>query len=93
MAVWLAFGEVLSNWARAWLGDRESGMKGFREALAAYLCQGNKMNVPLFQGLIAELEAEGDDAHGALQRIDEALALARGSAGLIPAIPRKSSVR
>ena len=79
MAVWLAFGEVLSNWARAWLGDRESGMKGFREALAAYLCQGNKMNVPLFQGLIAELEAEGDDAHGALQRIDEALALANAT--------------
>jgi predicted ATPase len=76
MALWLAFGEVHSNWARAWLGDRESGMKDFREALVAYNDQGNKMNVPLFQGLIAELEAEGDDADGALRRIDEALALA-----------------
>ena len=32
--------------------------------------------MPVFQGLLAELEAEGDDADGALQLIDEALALA-----------------
>jgi len=31
---------------------------------------------PLFQGLLAELEAEGEDAEGALREIDEALALA-----------------
>jgi class 3 adenylate cyclase/predicted ATPase len=76
MAFWLALGEMQLNWARAWLGDRESGMTGLREALAAYLGQGNKVFVPLFQGLLAELEAEGDDADGALRRIDEALALA-----------------
>ena len=76
LGLFLSFGALYSTWARAWLGDRESGMKGFREALAAYLGQGNKLTVPLFQGLIAELEAEGDDAHGALRRIDEALALA-----------------
>jgi len=77
MALWLALGEVYSNWARAWLGDREGGMTGFREARAAYLGQGNKLYAPLFQGLLAEFEAEGDDAVGALQRIDEALAVAR----------------
>jgi predicted ATPase len=65
-----------SNWARARLGDRESGMTGLREALAAYRRQGNKLFVPLFQGRLAELEAEGNDADGALRRIDEALALA-----------------
>jgi predicted ATPase len=65
-----------SNWARVWLGDRESGMTGLREALAAYLGQGNKLFVPLFQGRLAELEAEGQDVHGALRRIDETLALA-----------------
>jgi predicted ATPase len=74
MALFLAFGEMDSNWARAWLGDRESGITGLREALAAYLGQGNKLFVPLFQGLLAELEAEGNDADGALRRIDEALA-------------------
>jgi predicted ATPase len=76
MAFWLAHGEMQSNWARAWLGDRESGMTGLREALAAYLGQGNKWSVPLYQGLLAELEAEGDGADGALRRIDEALAVA-----------------
>jgi predicted ATPase len=76
MALWLALGEMQSNWARAWLGDRENGMTGLREALAAYLGQGNKVLVPLCQGRLAELEAEGNDADGALRRIDEALALA-----------------
>jgi predicted ATPase len=52
-------------------------MTGFREARAAYLGQGNKLYAPLFQGLLAEFEAEGDDAVSALQRIDEALAVAR----------------
>jgi predicted ATPase len=76
MALYVAFGDVYSNWARARLGDRETGVLGLREALAAYLGQGNKLFVPLFQGLLAELEAQGDDADGALRRIDEALALA-----------------
>jgi adenylate cyclase len=76
MALYLALGEVLSNWARARLGDRESGMRGLRDALAAYLGHGNKLHAPFFQGLLAELEAEGDDADGPLRRIDEALALA-----------------
>jgi predicted ATPase len=76
MALYLAYGEMDSNWARAWLGDRKRGMTGLREALAAYLGQGNKLFVPLFQGRLAELEAEGNDADGPLRRIDEALALA-----------------
>jgi predicted ATPase len=76
MALYLTLGELHSNWARAELGDRESGMTGLREALAAYLGQGNKLGVPLFHARLAELEAEGDDAEAALRRIDEALALA-----------------
>jgi predicted ATPase len=51
-------------------------MTELREALAAYLGQGNKLYAPLFQGLLAELEAEGEDTEGALRGIDEALALA-----------------
>jgi predicted ATPase len=76
MALFLASGEVHSNWARARLGDCEAGMLGLREALAAYLGQGNKLWAPLFQGRLAELEAEGRDADGALRRIDCARALA-----------------
>jgi tetratricopeptide (TPR) repeat protein len=48
MALYLAFGDVYSNWARARLGDRETGKLGLREALSAYLGQGNKLFVPLF---------------------------------------------
>jgi predicted ATPase len=76
MALYLAYGEMPAIWARARLGDREGGMTGLQEALPAYLGQGNKLVAPLFQGLLAELEAERDDADGALRRIDEALALA-----------------
>jgi predicted ATPase len=43
--------------------------------LGTYIDQANKQLVPFFQGLLAEIEAQGD-AEGALNRIDEALALA-----------------
>jgi predicted ATPase len=76
MALYLAYGEMDSNWARAWLGDRQSGTIGLREALAAYRGQGNKVHVPLFQGRLAELEAKGREVDDASRRIDEALALA-----------------
>jgi hypothetical protein len=46
-----------------------------RQVLAAYTDQGNKINVPFFEGLLAEIEAQGDP-EGALIRIEEALALA-----------------
>jgi predicted ATPase len=77
MALWLAAGELDSNWARARLGDCQSGVSELRRALAGFVDQGNKLYTPLFQGLLAELEAEEHDADGALRRIDEALALAR----------------
>jgi tetratricopeptide (TPR) repeat protein len=77
MAMDLAYGEVQSSWAWVRLGDRESGITELREALAAYLSQGNKLQAPLFQARLAELEAEGNDADGALRRIDQALALAK----------------
>jgi class 3 adenylate cyclase/predicted ATPase len=76
MALFLALGDVQSNWARAWLSGREAEVSELRSALASYVDQGNKLYVPLFQGLLAELEAEADDANGPLRRIDEALALA-----------------
>jgi len=63
-------------WARARLGDRQTGATEFQKALTAYITQGNKWCVPFYQGLLAEIEAEGEGAEGALTRIDEALALA-----------------
>ena len=63
-------------WARAKLGDRDAGSAEFRQALAEYASQGNKLLLPFYQGLLAEIEAEGGDAEAALAGIDEALALA-----------------
>ena len=77
LELYLSLGALSSSWARARLGDRVTGMTELRQALAAYVDRGNKVYAPLFQGLLAEFEAAGQDAQGALARIDEALALAR----------------
>jgi predicted ATPase len=61
------------------LDSRETGATELRHALAAVTDQGNKLWAPFYQGLLAEIEAQGD-AEGALSRIDEALAL-RGETG------------
>jgi predicted ATPase len=75
IARFAAIGALQSAWASARLDGRETGATELRQALAAYTGLGDKLHVPLFQGLLAELKAQGD-AEGALSRIDEALALA-----------------
>jgi predicted ATPase len=76
LGLFLALGALASSWARARLGDRVAAMTDFRQALAAYADQGNKLFAPFLQGRLAEFEGEGQGAIGALVRIDEALALA-----------------
>jgi predicted ATPase len=76
LALYLAWGTLFLCWARARLPDCETGVTELGQALAAYTNQGNKLFVPFFQGLLAEIEAEEEDAEGALSRIDEALAVA-----------------
>ena len=46
-----------------------------KRALAAFIGQGNRLFVPFYQGLLAEIEAERQDANRALARINDALAL------------------
>jgi predicted ATPase len=75
LPLYAAHGALQSAWASARLDGHETGARGLRQALAAYIGQENKLWVPFNQGLLAEIEAEGDAA-GALTRIDEALALA-----------------
>ena len=62
------------RWAQARLGDRETGVTELARALATYADQ-YKLYVPLYQGLLAEIQA-GQEAEEALTRIDKALALA-----------------
>ena len=71
----LAFAIIIHGWARARLGERGSGMVELNEGLTDYIRQGNRIFLPLFWGLLAEIEAEGHGAEGALTRVDEALAL------------------
>ena len=63
-------------WARARLGDRKTGIAELRRAIAANM-EDTRVGIPLFQGRLAELEADEGDFEGALARIDEALALTR----------------
>lgn len=69
-------GALRSAWASARLDGRETGARDLRQALSASTDQGIKLEVPFYQGLLAEIEAQ-EDAAGALIRTDEALALAR----------------
>jgi predicted ATPase len=73
----LASGIPYFSWARARLGDRETGSEELREGIAVITASGIKFWVPFFQGLLAEVEAERQDVEQALTRIDEALGLAQ----------------
>jgi predicted ATPase len=75
MTNYTALGALQSAWASAHLNSSETGATELRQALAAIIDQGRKVYVPLFEGLLAKIEARGD-AEGALTRIEEALVLA-----------------
>ena len=78
LVMFLALGLLSSSWARARLGDWGTGlMMEFRRALVVYADEGNKVYVPFYQGLLAEIEAETEGAEGALARIDSVLDLAQ----------------
>ena len=76
LSVYATLGTMCAGWARARLGDRATGVAELRKALATYADEGNNGHVPLHQGLLAEIEADGQDMEAALTRIDAALALA-----------------
>jgi predicted ATPase len=73
--LFLVSAEVYGSWARTRLHDRSASAKQFQQALVAYADQGNKIWLPLYQGRLAEIEADGEDIEEALARIDGALAL------------------
>jgi predicted ATPase len=75
LAIALGWGTPCLCWARAQLGERNTGLTALTQAVAAYT-DTYKLFLPLFQGLLAELEAGAEDADGALTRIDAAVALA-----------------
>ena len=76
LASYLIWAALPLAWARAKLGDRGAGAAEFRQALADYTSGGNRLFLPFYQGLLAEIEAGGGDAEAALAGVDGALTLA-----------------
>jgi class 3 adenylate cyclase/predicted ATPase len=76
LAVYVAWGQIYSGWAREKLGESEAGTAQLQRGLIAFTELGNKGGAVYPQGLLAEIEAHGQ-VERALARIDEALALAQ----------------
>jgi hypothetical protein len=67
--------ELHSGWARGRINDPVGGAAQIRRVLTAFAEQGVRVNLGLYTGLLAGLEAETLGADAALARIDEAFPL------------------
>jgi predicted ATPase len=67
---------VYLGWARARLGESETGMSELKQGLAAYMEAGNRAWSAFFAGLLAQVEADGGQYSEALSRIAKTLTLA-----------------
>jgi class 3 adenylate cyclase/tetratricopeptide (TPR) repeat protein len=76
MKQYVGHAELHASWARGRLHDPAGGAAELRQALAALTDCGQRISVPIFYGLLAELEAETLGADSAILRIDDALTLA-----------------
>src|SRR5262249_54095873 len=76
MKQYIGHAQLHAGWARGRLHDPAGGAAELRQALAALTDYGQRISVPFFYGLLAELEAETLGADSALSRIDDALTLA-----------------
>ncbi len=75
MDFFVANSRVYLNWAQGRLGDARLGADELRKSLAVYRRQGNRLAIPRYLGLLAELESAAGNHEGALALIDEGLAL------------------
>ncbi len=74
--LFLPFASMGADWAHARLGETEPALTSLQERLTKYIDQGNKVFMPLYRGLVAEIEAEARSAEQALSTIEAALVLA-----------------
>ena len=70
-----AAGEVFASWARGRLGFAIAGVEEMQKAIKTFAEPGNRIWLPLFHGLLAELQADTRDANAALASIGEGLAI------------------
>ena len=69
--------QALYGWARASQGETEAGVSEMRQGLVAYTERGIRAWIPLFQGLLAEIESQVQGVDTALVRIEQAISLSR----------------
>jgi len=81
MNLYAVTGQVFAYWASGRLVDPEAGATGLRQALQAYMAQGNKNELPLWHGMLAELEAATRGPDSALTLIDRGLTIAEETGG------------
>ena len=77
MEFFVAVGEAYAGWARGRLDDPQAGAQVIRRVLAEQFNETNRINAPLFHGLLAELEAVTRGPDAALTLIDQGLAAAQ----------------
>jgi predicted ATPase len=70
-----AAGEVFASWARGRLGFATAGVEKMRKAIETFAKPGNRIWLPLFHGLLAELQADTRDANAALGSIEKGLSI------------------
>ena len=75
--LYAALSKIFACWAHGRLLDREAGLRELREALAAYLKQGNGVGAPWFHGMLVDLEAITGRFDDALTSVEAGLALAK----------------
>ena len=75
MGYHLANSRLYLSLGRARLGNTQREVDNFRESLAEYRDQGNRLGVPGYLGALARLEAATQNYERALALIDEALAM------------------
>ena len=79
VGVYTAAFRLYLDWARAQLGDPRSGAVDFRNSLATFERQPNRLGMPYLLGRLAELEAAAGDPERALASINRGLETAQES--------------
>jgi len=76
MELFAAWSALALAWTKGRLEDREAGSRSLEQALSNYAALGMRSFVPLYEGLRAQLDAEGPSIDSAVARIDSALGFA-----------------
>ena len=87
MVQYLNEAELHSGWARGRIDDPMAGAAQVRRVLAAFVDQGVKVNLGVYTGLLAQLEAETLGADSALARHRRSLRASRSKSSIVARSP------